>query len=194
MCTPIAHGLAGYAVIILSEPRLTHDFRSNAKALGAGIFFGTLADADFLVAYYTSHPILQHHYFSHSIPFALALGVLLYVFLRMLRSISTVELDVMQWTMILTGAYASHLLLDYFTHDGSRPIGIPLLWPLTDKHFGAPVEIFMSIHRGSMDALFGAHNFLALFREVLLLVPIALIAFFIARRKALTLLPQSSQR
>lgn len=176
MPTPIAHGLAGYAVLILAEPRLANDFRGNLKAMGAGLFFGSLADADFLVAYYNSHPVLQHHYFSHSIPFALLIGTAMYLVLRTLK-----KSHALRTAILLSAVYGTHLLLDYFTQDGSPPIGIPLFWPFTHKHMIAPVEIFWSIHRGGMESLFGAHNFGALFREVLILVPLALAAYLKGR-------------
>jgi membrane-bound metal-dependent hydrolase YbcI (DUF457 family) len=176
MCTPFAHGLAGYAVLILGEPGLASNYRSNLTAMGAGFVFGSLADGDFLVAHFTNNPFLQHHFFSHSIPFVLFLGLITYLLLRAL-----LKTRVLHTAMILTASYGSHLLLDYFTHDGSPPIGIPLFWPLTDKHFVAPVDIFLSIHRGSMDALFGAHNFQALFRETIILGPLAFAAYVNAK-------------
>jgi hypothetical protein len=83
----------------------------------------------------------------------------------------------------LTAVYGTHLLLDYFTHDGSRPIGIPLFWPFTQEHLIAPVEIFASIHRGGMETLFGPHNLGALLREALILVPLALAAYLKSQRK-----------
>lgn len=180
MCTPFAHGLAGYAVLVLGEPRLASDFRSNLQAMGTGFVFGTLADADFLVAYFTKNPVLQHHYFSHSIPFVILIGILSFLLVKLLVPSRALHL-----AMVLAAAYGSHLLLDYFTHDGSPPIGIPLLWPLAHKHFIAPVEFFLSIHRGSIEALFGPHNFKALFRESLILGPFALAAYWKARRSLL---------
>jgi membrane-bound metal-dependent hydrolase YbcI (DUF457 family) len=177
MPTPLAHGLAGYAVLILAEPRLAGDLRGNLKALGAGIFFGTLADADFLVAYYSSNLVLQHHYFSHSIPFAFLIGAVSYLVLRALK-----KSQALRTAIVLTAVYGTHLLLDYFTHDGSKPIGIPLLWPFTQKHLIAPLEIFASIHRGGMETLFGPHNFGALLREALILGPIAFIGYRISAR------------
>jgi len=185
MPTPFAHGLAGYTVLILAEPQLATDFRGNLKAMGAGFFFGSLADADFLVAYYSSHPVLQHHYFSHSIPFALLIGATAYVVLRALK-----KSQALRTAIVLTAVYGTHLLLDYFTHDGSRPIGIPLFWPLTHKHLIAPVEIFSSIHRGGMETLFGAHNFEALLREALILVPLAFAAYLKSRRSKSFLVPK----
>ena len=177
MCTPIAHGLAGYTVLLVGEPRLAADFRSNLQAIGAGFVFGSMADADFLVAYYTKIPELQHHFFSHSISFTLAIGVVTYLLLKVL-----IHSAVFRTALLLMAAYGSHLSLDYFTHDGSPPIGIPLFWPMTDRHMVAPVEVFLSIHRGSIQALFGSHNFMALFREVLVLGPLALLAYLRAKR------------
>src|SRR5687768_3399861 len=113
MCTPFAHALAGYAVIVLGEPELAATPRTNLQALGTGFVFGNLADADFLVAYYTNHPALQHHYFSHSIPFGLLIGVLVFLFLKALRMSRVRKL-----TLILSAAFGTHLLLDYFTGDG----------------------------------------------------------------------------
>lgn len=179
MPTPLAHGLAGYAVLILAEPQLAGDLRGNLKALGVGFVFGTLADADFLVAYYSSNPVLQHHYFSHSIPFAFLIGAVSYLVLRALKKTQALRI-----ALALTAVYGTHLLLDYFTHDGSRPIGIPLFWPFTQKHLIAPVEIFASIHRGGMESLFGPHNFGALFREALIVGPIALFAYWRAGLRA----------
>jgi inner membrane protein len=179
MCSPFAHTLAGYAIIALAEPQVTFDLRSNWKAMGAGLVFGCMPDADFLVAYYTNIPALQHHYFSHSIPFVFVIGIITFLLLKPL-----IRSRALKWTILLTAAYASHLLLDYFTYDGSMPIGIPLYWPFTDKHYVAPFEIFLSIHRGGMETLFGAHNFLAVFREALIFIPIALIVYFHGRNRS----------
>ncbi len=179
MPTPFAHGLAGYTVLILADPGLAKDLRGNLKAMGAGFFFGTLADADFLVAYYSSHPVLQHHYFTHTIPFTFLIGAIAYLVLKALK-----QSRPLRTAAILTAVYGTHLLLDYFTHDGSRPIGIPLFWPVSHEHLKAPVEIFLSIHRGEMEKLFGAHNFQALFREAMILGPLALLVYWRAGLRA----------
>jgi len=182
MPSPIAHGFAGYALMVLSEPHVASNLRGNLIALGAGVLVGSMADADFLIAHFTDNPVWQHHYFSHSIPFTLLIGLLAYPFVRWVLKLK----KPFRMTSIVTAIYASHLLLDYFTHDGSRPIGIPLLWPLTDRHFLAPVEIFMSINRGSMSILFGAHNIEALIREALIMGPLALAAYlYVCRQDAM---------
>jgi membrane-bound metal-dependent hydrolase YbcI (DUF457 family) len=179
MPSPLAHGFAGYAILMLAEPRMASDLRSNLKAMGTGIFFGGLADADFFVAYFTRNPVLQHHYFSHSIPFALLIGCIAYPIVKWVLKINRP----FRISVILTAIYGSHLFLDYFTQDSSAPIGIPLLWPFTQKHFMAPVEIFMSIHRGGLENLFGSHNMEAMIREFFIMAPLAFASYLYARQK-----------
>jgi hypothetical protein len=181
MPSPVAHGFAGYALMVLSEPGLASTMRGNCIAIAAGTFFGGLADADFFVAHFTAIPQLQHHYFSHSIPFTLLIGIFVYPFLRWILKLR----DPFRLSAILTMIYGSHLVLDYFTHDGSRPIGIPLFWPFSAHHFMAPIEIFMSIHRGTLAILFGPHNFEALIREIWIMAPLAIAAFLYAKQKSL---------
>jgi hypothetical protein len=180
MPSPLAHGFAGYSILMLAEPRMATDMRSNLKAMGTGFFFGGLADADFFVAYFASQNdvVFHHHYFTHSIPFTLLIGLIAYPILKWILKISRP----FRMSAILTAIYGSHLFLDYFTHDGSVPIGIPLLWPFTHKHFMAPIEIFMSIHRGGMENLFGAHNMEAIIREFFITAPIALASYLYAKK------------
>jgi membrane-bound metal-dependent hydrolase YbcI (DUF457 family) len=182
MPSPIAHGFAGYALVVLSEPAMATTIRGNFIALTVGTFFGSLADADFFVAHFAERPELQHHYFSHSIPFALLIGLFMYPLIRWILKCK----NPLRWSSLIAIVYGSHLFLDYFTHDGSRPIGIPLLWPLTSRHFMAPIEIFMSIHRGSRGILFGPHNMEAILQEACIMAPVAFAAFLYARQKELT--------
>ena len=149
----------------------------NSRALGLGFVFGSLADADFIVAHYTSHPALHHHYFSHSISFALALTAFLWAGLKLLRFASA-----NRWSLILGVAYGTHLLLDYFTEDGSFPYGIPLLWPFTNKHFVAPLSIFYSIHRGDWDAIFSPSNLKAISMELAVMIPVTLLTILLKRQ------------
>jgi len=181
MPSPIAHGLAGYALMVLSEPGMAATLRGNCIALAIGTFFGSLADADFAIAHFADRPELQHHYFTHSIPFALLIGFVVYPIIRWILKLE----NPLRWSGLIALIYGSHLFLDYFTHDGSRPIGIPLLWPFTSKHFMAPIEIFMSIHRGSMDTLIGPHNVEAIIQEACIMAPLAVAAFLYARQKDL---------
>jgi LexA-binding, inner membrane-associated putative hydrolase len=177
MPSPIGHTLGAYATLLALDPSLARNRRTNSLALGTAFVFGSLADADFIVAYFTSNPVLRHHYFSHSVPFAILIGVLSFITLKALH-----YKKAGWYTLLLTAAYGSHLLLDYFAYDGGYPYGIPLFWPLTNRHFLAPIWIFQYINRGEWGDLFGWHNFHAVLIEIAVTGPLALLAYARARR------------
>lgn len=164
--------------MITLDPTLVTSRERNSLALGAAFVLGSLADTDFVVAYVTQETYLHHHYFSHSIPFALAFTALCWIFLTVIR-----RRDPGHWAAMAGVAYATHLLLDYLTEDGSYPYGIPLLWPFTTTHFMAPMTIFYSIHRGTWESIFSPENLKAIAAEIVVMVPVFLLAVVIARRR-----------
>jgi membrane-bound metal-dependent hydrolase YbcI (DUF457 family) len=178
MPSPVGHTLAAYAaMLVLDAGLITSRYKMNL-AIGAAFIFGTLADADFVVAQFTTIPYLRHHYFSHSIPFAAALTLLIWALLKLFRFQNAKKISI-----VLGVAYGTHLLLDYLAEDGSKPYGIPLLWPFSHHHFIAPVNIFFSIHRGELGAIFSLHNLAAILIEIAVMAPVAALAFLIVRRK-----------
>jgi inner membrane protein len=70
-----------------------------------------------------------HRGFTHSISFALFLGVLCQCFHRQLAAS---RMRVFVWTFLAT---LSHALLDALTNGG---LGVALLWPLSSERFFAP--------------------------------------------------------
>ena len=179
MSSPVAHGLAAYSLLITIEPRLTADPQTNRKTFLVSVLFGSMADADFLVAHFTKNPVLQHHFFSHSIFFGIGVFFLCFLILKLLK-----QQNAWNAATLLGAAYNTHLVLDYFTEDRSHPFGIPLFWPFTNKHYLAPVEIFHSIHRGTVQSIFSIWNLTAILQEVFILMPVALLAFLRARKAA----------
>jgi inner membrane protein len=177
MPSPIAHTLGAYAGLVLIKPDLISTKESRRMTFGLAAIFGSLADADFLVAQFTTNPTLQHHYFSHSIPFAFFIGFLSYLILILFRTAEPIKK-----AGLITVAYLSHLLLDFFTQDGGRPFGIPLLWPLTHKHFMSPVVIFYSIHRGGWEDYLSAHNLIGICIEFVVMGTVAYLAVRRAKR------------
>ncbi len=172
MASPIGHALGAYATIVLLKPQSVSDGNRNRITLGLAFIFGNLADTDFLVAHFTDQTFLNHHYFSHSIPFAVLVAALCFLVLKALRHPQS-----LRESLVLGAAYGSHLLIDYFTDDGSPPFGIPLLWPFSNHHFMSPVLLFPSIHRGNFHDLFSLHNLKAMFLEIAVLGPPALLAW-----------------
>lgn len=97
-------------------------------------------DLDFLPGLILGTPALYHQGISHSFLFALVVSLALAVgFGRAGRAWPRL------WSVVFL-AYASHLVIDLFGPDARPPYGVPLLWPLTDHAFLAPVKLFMGFH------------------------------------------------
>ena len=178
MPSPVGHTIGAFAAMLAVDPSIISTGRRLTLAMGTAFVVGTLADADFVVAYYSTTPYLRHHYFSHSIPFAIIFTLLCWVILKSIQFRNATRA-----AGVLGAAYTSHLLLDYFAEDGSRPYGIPLLWPFSDRHFIAPFDVFLSIHRGEFSDLFSMHNVFAILIEIGVLAPIALLLFLVANTR-----------
>ncbi|MCI0413522.1 metal-dependent hydrolase [bacterium] len=178
MPSPVGHTLGALAALVAIEPGIMASRYKTNIALGASFVFGSIADADFVVAHFTSLPYLRHHYFSHSIPFAICFTILCWILLKCFNLRNAGRL-----AGLIGVAYSTHLLLDFFAYDGSRPYGIPLLWPFTDKHFIAPFNLFYSIRRGEFSNIFSMHNLVGVMIEIAVLTPIALLMILRARDK-----------
>lgn len=80
-------------------------------------------------------------------------------------------------------AYASHILLDWLGTDTKAPIGIMALWPFTRDYYESSLHVFMGVSRQFRSPNFWSYNLRALFREVIVLVPVLLAVAILRRRK-----------
>ncbi len=181
MPSPVGHTLGAFSTLLALKPDIvTSRYKTNI-ALGAAFVFGSLADADFVVAHFSTAPYLRHHYFSHSIPFAICLTLLCWIILKCFRFRNAGK-----FAGPIGAAYSSHLLLDYFADDGSKPYGIPLLWPFTNRHFIAPFNLFYSIQRGEFTDIFSMHNLFGILIEIAIMGPITILLILLAKRRVKT--------
>lgn len=74
-------------------------------------------------------------------------------------------------------AYGSHVLLDWMGNDTTAPIGIMALWPFSDAFYQSELYVFDAISRRYWLPNFWTHNLLAVLREVVILAPLAAIAY-----------------
>lgn len=175
MSTPLGHVAIGIAWAFTSGGR---DSTSGRLALGAAA--AAAADLDFLPGLLIGSPARFHHGPSHSVVVmlaasALALGV-------MARRRPVVAGDV----ALVTGAFLSHLVLDWLTHDPGTRRGLPLAWPLTEQRFSAPLWLVPAVSRAwppTMDWV--AHSGWLLLAEVALVVPLVVGAWIRAGRPEL---------
>jgi membrane-bound metal-dependent hydrolase YbcI (DUF457 family) len=83
-----------------------------------------------------------------------------------------------RWASLVGLAWISHPLLDVLGADSSPPRGVQLWWPLSDAFVIAPQPIFDAISRMWWRDDVWAHNFAALGRELIILVPIVAAVFW----------------
>lgn len=78
-------------------------------------------------------------------------------------------------------AYGSHVLLDWMGSDTTPPIGIMALWPFSSGFHQSGLFLFDAIWREYWRPGFWTHNTLAVVREIAVLGPVAMAAWW-ARR------------
>jgi hypothetical protein len=78
-------------------------------------------------------------------------------------------------------ALASQLLIDWISYDDSAPRGIPLLWPWSLEHYMSQTQLFLHVRRDNLLTMpVILHNLKAVSREMLILGPVALLAWWVA--------------
>jgi len=130
MPLPILHSFAGYSVYKLSKKT---DSQRKWCRLALFIFLANLADFDFLPGVLQHEALKFHRNISHSLGAAFLCGALFFLGVLLLKRKSAVR------TFLFTsGAYLTHIILDFFS--GHAPI--PIFWPLTSARFTSPIAIF----------------------------------------------------
>jgi membrane-bound metal-dependent hydrolase YbcI (DUF457 family) len=161
MPSPLGHALAGLTVGWLARCRVGRR---------AGCASGAIVVACAALAIAPDLDLLwgRHRDATHSIGAAVLVAVAAWLLLRAagVRSIPTAAL--------LGVAYATHILLDWLGADKGLPLGVPALWPLTDRSFQSGATLFLNVERRYWMADFWPALVKTLSREVFILGPIAL--------------------
>lgn len=88
----------------------------------------------------------------------------------------------MSFALACAAAYASHVLLDWLGTDSTHPVGIMALWPFSAAFFQSTRHWFDEISRHPDRPGFWSHNLLAVVREAVRLIPLALLVITIRAR------------
>jgi hypothetical protein len=165
--SPVGHALGGLAAgwIVAGGLGVGSGRPAWRRAIGFAAA-GTLADLDLLVG--------LHSQYSHSVGAVAAVFVIAAVLAR----------HQPRWAVLAAAtaaAYGSHLLLDWLGQDGTPPFGLTALWPLSGSYFLSHLDLFRGISREVWrpDAL--AHDLRAVTREILVLAPLCLGAWWLSR-------------
>lgn len=164
MPSPVGHALAGVAAgwLVRGAPRsLAHRSPGRREAVVFAAL-GMAPDLDLLIGWHSGP--------THGLGFAVLAAAA--AWLPGLRG-SGVRLRLALACVI---AYMSHILLDWLGTDTSAPIGIMALWPFSRDYYQSELHVFMAVSRRIFQPeRFWMQNLAALAREVLILVPVALL-------------------
>ena len=148
MPSPVGHALGGLIVGEVLAP----------SALLICIVAGVLPDIDFAWG--------GHNRETHSLGAALIAGLVVLAWKRSPRLAFAVTLS-----------WVTHVFFDWLGSDDTPPIGVMALWPINSNFYFANAFVFEAISRRYWLGNFLTHNAWAVIKEVLILGPIAVIAF-----------------
>ena len=138
MASPIAHSLTGASIYFLSR-RYPGERHTEIWWL---IFAANAADFDLLPGLLLGDESMFHRTFSHSILFAVAFSIAVY-----LISSRAGHREPQRFAVLMFLAYLSQLLIDWFSYDQSTPQGIMVLWPLTREYYMSEPTVLLNISR-----------------------------------------------
>jgi len=159
MPSPVGHALAGIALGSLA-----------GRDRGWGVplvcsFAAALADVDFLL------PVV-HRGPTHSLAAAVVVFAVALATVRILRP---TERPV-RVAAVISLAALSHVLLDWLGEDSSTPRGLMAFWPFSSEYYISGLDAFDAVSRRYWREGFWRHNTIAVAKEVIILLPLALLA------------------
>jgi membrane-bound metal-dependent hydrolase YbcI (DUF457 family) len=151
MALCLTHAGAGYLVYEAMRPAGPH----RPGLLVTAVVLANAPDLDFLPGLLIGAPTVFHRGPTHSLA-----GVALVALVAWwcARRVGPPEWGAARAAAFATVAYASHLLVDYFSADAMPPHGARFLWPLSSAHLHTPWPVFVEIvvDRSSSRAFFGS--------------------------------------
>lgn len=103
----------------------------------------------------------RHNMETHSLGFALLLGLLALAWKRSPQA-----------ALAVTLAAGTHVLFDWLGSDDFPPLGVMALWPWSHEFYFAEAYVFATISRRYWLPGFVQHNLLAVLREIAILLPL----------------------
>lgn len=161
MATPVGHLLLAAAI--------TQSLARNDKERKLGLLISPVAllpDFDIVLGLLSGYIWEYHRGISHSLAMAVIFGVVSLIGLKLWRVRSPVYLS-----MLISLAYASHVVLDYLVFDNARVPGVQIIWPLSSELYQSPLTLLPSLFDVG-NARFGFNSVVAVLREILLLAPL----------------------
>lgn len=172
MPSPAGHTLGALVVhvVVARDHSDLWDARRAVLIVGAAV----APDLDLLLNLFDGRN--YHQAESHSVGFALLAGLAAVVFAVWRRWQCVWRLGAS-----VSGAWVSHILLDFLNRDTNPPIGLMALWPLDRGYYKSPWPVLLDIGRTlGWETLI--NNTLAVLWECLVLTPVLVLAVWLRGR------------
>lgn len=191
MATPIAHASAGLACLALVHLALPGRLqRPMTGAALACVVAACAPDLDIAASLaFTGHPTTWHSGPTHTVAFALLVGLLAAFALRR-------RADGPVLALALGLATASHVLVDFLTGPDwgwHRSFGVPALWPWITERLNSPLTVFRGVKHGSVAIWFNAHNLTTAASELIFALPVAALSWWRLSQPRAAASPTSSR-
>jgi LexA-binding, inner membrane-associated putative hydrolase len=177
MPSPIGHTLAALAIRWAGRPASAdRDPSTRARLLGpltvACVAVAVLPDIDLL--FYRWHRTVTH-----------SIGATLVLMIIAAAVTGKVTRRIVWRTVLLVGAaHASHILLDWLGVDRFPPRGLQAFWPFSHDWYISEWDLFLPTERRhALSAASLLTNLRAVTREIVVLAPIAVLAWVATRRR-----------
>jgi len=165
MPTPVGHAVGGLATAWFAQSLSPRTPRTATLGIACALA-ATVPDLDILFG--------MHRTGTHSIAAALIAAAVAWLTVRRRTGFALVV------ALTIGSAYASHALLDWLGKDSSMPPGLMVLWPFSTRFYISGVDLFGEVSRRYWKPdEFIVGNLLAVAREMLILGPVALVAWML---------------
>jgi inner membrane protein len=139
--SPIAHTAAGYLIYHLTERKLPAYARRRVGRLPALLMvttlFSMLPDLDAVLGVVSGDMGRFHNNGTHSLVLGFCIALLVAGIMGWKKPV-----EFLPWFTIILLSYESHVLMDFFTHEGR---GVMLFWPLSSNRYDTTVTLFYGV-------------------------------------------------
>ena len=191
MPSTIGHAIAGAAIAWVSDPGVRVRCQTPVSDTGARhrLVTMTLACATIAGAPDADLAFGVHRTFTHSLTATALVAIIAAAVAARLRA------PVLGVALTCAAAHVSHLFLDWLAADSFPPYGIQLFWPFSDRWYISGLDLFLGTrHQRFFTAQAMMINARAVARELLILGPLAWIAWLVRVKAPARLPPQVARR
>jgi len=177
MPTPVGHSLWSVSMYLFFRRKFRDisEFKKDLLTILLCLIIGLLPDADLIFFLFNGNPY-AHRSISHSILVSAILMLLGGMFLKRRQTIRHPFL--LSFSLI-----GGHVFWDFFTKCDRIPYGTMFFWPFSHKYYPTTVFIFPGFDWITLRGMFSINLVIQTFIELIVFVPLLLLALFIKTKR-----------